>query len=261
MATGSAFDSMPNTRARPLVGRMRSRRVRIVVVLPAPFGPRKPKTSPSLTVRSTSMTPRCSPYDLVSFSVWMTAVMCLSLSFLPAPRCCSTEPQLQRRWIREREPARLEAEDPVHGLAVGSEEADDLLERDIVRLAPDEEPRCLVLDAHDEGDDHIRRALDARGGERPFLDALSEDPFKDGRHPPGDELPELLPQDRVPIREPRLEQGQRELAARVLVPRGRGEDTFEAFDRRQPGPGHDLLPGALDGVGHALDDGLEQVAL
>ena len=38
-----------------------SRMVRIVVVLPAPLGPRKPKTSPSLTSRSTSTIPRWLP--------------------------------------------------------------------------------------------------------------------------------------------------------------------------------------------------------
>ncbi len=52
---------MPKTRALPEVGRIRSSSVRIVVVLPAPFGPRKPKTSPWATCRSTSMIPRCEP--------------------------------------------------------------------------------------------------------------------------------------------------------------------------------------------------------
>ena len=48
------------TRTRdPEVGRMRSSSVRIVVVLPAPLGPRKPKISFSATSRSTSMMPRC----------------------------------------------------------------------------------------------------------------------------------------------------------------------------------------------------------
>src|SRR4051812_16275158 len=84
MATGSADDSIPKTRARPEVGRMRWRIVRIVVVLPAPFGPRKPKTSVSPTSRSTSTMPRCSPYDLVSFSVWMIAI--IESPLLPARR-------------------------------------------------------------------------------------------------------------------------------------------------------------------------------
>src|SRR5471030_42494 len=74
MATGSTVLSIPKTKALPLVGRMRSRMVRIAVVLPAPLGPRKPKTSPCSTVRSTSMIPRCEPYDFVSLSVWMIEV-------------------------------------------------------------------------------------------------------------------------------------------------------------------------------------------
>jgi hypothetical protein len=36
---------------------MKSSRVRIVVVLPAPFGPRYPKTSPRITVNVRSVTP------------------------------------------------------------------------------------------------------------------------------------------------------------------------------------------------------------
>ena len=43
--------SSPNSRALPLVGCRRSRSVRIVVVFPAPLGPRKPKISPAATVR------------------------------------------------------------------------------------------------------------------------------------------------------------------------------------------------------------------
>src|SRR5690349_21793530 len=64
---------MPKTRATPLVGRMRSSNTRIVVVLPAPFGPRKPKTSPWPTSRSRSMIPRWAPYAFVRRSVSMIA--------------------------------------------------------------------------------------------------------------------------------------------------------------------------------------------
>src|SRR5205823_1991156 len=48
----------------PLVGRTRPSRILTVVVLPAPFGPRKPKPSPgcTLSVRSCSATVR--PYSL-----------------------------------------------------------------------------------------------------------------------------------------------------------------------------------------------------
>src|SRR3954470_1849032 len=75
IATASAVLSMSNTNARPEVGRMRSRTVRIVVVLRAPFGPRNPKTSPAMTSRLTSSIPRWAPYVFVSCSVRMIAVI------------------------------------------------------------------------------------------------------------------------------------------------------------------------------------------
>ena len=45
-ATGSACTSMPSIATYPDVGRTRVVSAPIVVVLPAPFGPRSPKTSP-----------------------------------------------------------------------------------------------------------------------------------------------------------------------------------------------------------------------
>src|SRR3954467_34536 len=48
----SRTTSKPATRALPAVGRSRVQRILMVVDLPAPFGPRKPKSSPVATVRS-----------------------------------------------------------------------------------------------------------------------------------------------------------------------------------------------------------------
>ena len=45
-ASGSRATSYPATCARPEVGFSRPQSMRMVVDLPAPFGPRKPKTSP-----------------------------------------------------------------------------------------------------------------------------------------------------------------------------------------------------------------------
>src|SRR5215212_5141866 len=84
--TGSFEDSIPKTLACPDVGRMRSSRIRIVVVFPAPFGPRNPKISPPWTARSTSTMPRNLPYDFVSCVVSMTAVMVPSRRAAPARR-------------------------------------------------------------------------------------------------------------------------------------------------------------------------------
>src|SRR6266853_491170 len=46
----------PNRNAAPLVAFTKPSRTFIVVVLPAPFGPRKPKTSPAWTLRFRSFT-------------------------------------------------------------------------------------------------------------------------------------------------------------------------------------------------------------
>src|SRR6185369_14941493 len=51
-------------------------RIRMVVVLPAPFGPRKPRISPLCTLNETLSTAVRGPYRLVRFS---TSIMALSL--------------------------------------------------------------------------------------------------------------------------------------------------------------------------------------
>src|SRR3989442_2337742 len=61
-AAGSCETSMPATCASPEVGRSSVQRMLIVVVLPAPLGPRKPKTSPCSTARSIPRTASMSPY-------------------------------------------------------------------------------------------------------------------------------------------------------------------------------------------------------
>src|SRR5699024_8057101 len=47
-------------------------RMRIVVDLPAPFGPRKPWTSPGWTSRLSPSSARSEPYDLTRFEMLMT---------------------------------------------------------------------------------------------------------------------------------------------------------------------------------------------
>jgi hypothetical protein len=53
--------SKPLTRAAPEVGRTSVHSMLIVVLLPAPLGPRKPKTSPRPTVNDTLRTASTSP--------------------------------------------------------------------------------------------------------------------------------------------------------------------------------------------------------
>src|SRR5262245_59122066 len=64
----SSNTSCPATSARPLVGVRKQVSIFMVVDLPAPFGPRKPRTSPALTSKSMRSTARARPYALVSFS-------------------------------------------------------------------------------------------------------------------------------------------------------------------------------------------------
>src|SRR6185436_18432793 len=66
--------SIPSTRAVPPVGSDSPNSIRMVVVLPAPLGPSKPKTSPCWTVRSSASTAVKSPYCLVRPRVWMATV-------------------------------------------------------------------------------------------------------------------------------------------------------------------------------------------
>ena len=62
---------IPATEADPDVGAISVPRIRTVVVLPAPFGPRNPKTSPRATVKDTSRTAVRVPKTLVR---WLTSI-------------------------------------------------------------------------------------------------------------------------------------------------------------------------------------------
>src|SRR3954469_22799133 len=67
-AIGSETTEKPATRPSPEVGRKRVARNRIVVLLPAPLGPMKPKTSPLPIVKLRSSTATKSPYRFVNLT-------------------------------------------------------------------------------------------------------------------------------------------------------------------------------------------------
>src|SRR5579859_2178782 len=190
MATGSTVDSIPKTSARPLVGRMRSRTVRIVVVLPAPLGPRKPNTSPCRTSRSTSMIPRWVPYIFVSCSVWMIAVIAV---------LSSVKPEMQGRLIDEGNRSGAGAEHAPQALLVGVEGLPRLVERDLVRLPGDEESAGDLVRGQEKRDEDLGRV-----GRRARREGLLADPLG---HDVGDErgdslrnlAPELLADDGVVV--------------------------------------------------------------
>src|SRR6202012_5352764 len=62
----SLTTSYPATLAVPELGSARVHRILMVVDLPAPFGPRKPKVSPAATSKLIPRTASISPYFLVS---------------------------------------------------------------------------------------------------------------------------------------------------------------------------------------------------
>src|SRR5215218_7632865 len=71
--SGSRVGSRPSTRTTPRVGSVSPRIISTVVVLPAPFGPRSPNTSPALIVRSRLLTAANSPYAFDRRRATMTA--------------------------------------------------------------------------------------------------------------------------------------------------------------------------------------------
>jgi len=77
-------ERMPATMADPEVGAMSVPRVRTVVVLPAPLGPRNPKTSPRATSKDTSENAVRSPKRLVR---WLTTRAGSPGACEPAPQC------------------------------------------------------------------------------------------------------------------------------------------------------------------------------
>src|SRR6202451_3525193 len=68
---------LPLTRTVPLVGRSSPAIIRIVVDFPAPFGPRKPVTTPGSTTKLSPSTAVLSPYRFVKPSISI-------MSYLPS---------------------------------------------------------------------------------------------------------------------------------------------------------------------------------
>src|SRR3712207_2824698 len=74
-ASASRTTSSPTTSARPSSARSSVVRIRTTVVLPAPLGPRSPRTEPSSTVRSTPPRAVVAPKRLTSPSTTIASLM------------------------------------------------------------------------------------------------------------------------------------------------------------------------------------------
>src|SRR5258708_26796107 len=91
--------SKPRTRPWPLVGVMIPHSMRIVVVLPEPFGPKKAKTSPSRISSDSRSTAISSPYTFVNSSA-LTAVV---MSIERLAEAISAQPKHHQAEDRQRE--------------------------------------------------------------------------------------------------------------------------------------------------------------
>src|SRR5947207_14158891 len=94
--SGSVARSWPFTRMRPEVGLSRPAMIRIVVVLPAPFGPRKPWISPGATSRLTPSTAVKAPYFLTRFSTRIIALPRRPRPAAPSPALPAREGDVHR---------------------------------------------------------------------------------------------------------------------------------------------------------------------
>src|SRR5690606_14002290 len=90
---GLAVTSWPQMNAWPLLGSSSVASMRMVVVLPAPLGPRKPNTSPGLTSKLTPSTA-----TMTSESVSPRGASAVSAAATPAP--CSVRRRLNQRLKR-----------------------------------------------------------------------------------------------------------------------------------------------------------------
>src|SRR3954465_9477741 len=68
---GSSTMLWPPMVTSPSVGGMKPVIMRMVVLLPAPFGPRKPNTSPFSTVKETPLTATFGPKDFFKFRTFI----------------------------------------------------------------------------------------------------------------------------------------------------------------------------------------------
>src|SRR4029450_1487328 len=92
-ATASAWQSRPRMVARPALGRRSPISRRMGVVLPEPFGPRNPITSPASTLSESSETAVLSPKRLLSRAGSITAALWSAPPLPPPP------PQRQARPV------------------------------------------------------------------------------------------------------------------------------------------------------------------
>src|SRR6185436_9947462 len=148
---GCAFGSSPSMAICPLSGLTSVVSIWMVVVLPAPLGPRNAKISPAWTSKDTPLTALTSPNVFTRFSTWImrTSGGSLGLSEQRAERVlpATENPKGETARLRERLPRR----DPFDR-QVGQESAQplgDLEHAEILREHVPQQDHSLRLPASD----------------------------------------------------------------------------------------------------------------
>src|SRR3954468_2766959 len=100
--SGSRVTSTPPTVAVPAVGASRPQSIRIVVDLPAPLLPRKPKISPRRTAKLTASTARNEPNRRVSPRTSIALASCEAAAALSPKRPLQTRLRQTHRRYRSR---------------------------------------------------------------------------------------------------------------------------------------------------------------
>src|SRR5438045_94496 len=116
-ASGSSSGSRPAMRSAPALGGKTPARIRIVVVLPAPLGPRKPTISPAATSKEMPRSASTAPKDLVSSRTAMAAGG-MRIRYTARRWSSNLAQQLGGELVEMRQPARRVREVVVEGEVV-----------------------------------------------------------------------------------------------------------------------------------------------
>src|SRR3990170_2239013 len=250
-APGWERTSYPATSPRPPLGRSRPVSILMVVVLPAPLGPRNPKISPRCTPNVTPSTAVKVPNRLVSLSTSMTGAP----SRIAGARC---RPSRFSRRGRTRD-----------FLGAGHQGNKDVLQRGLALGRRAGEQRG--------GEFRVRRGQDAPAGHEGharapfrFIQIRGGDQHRHALIPgqSGDDLPEVPPRQRIHAGRRLVQQEHvREMDERTgqaeLLPHAAGEVPRQAVRRRsQAGDLQEGGPVFAESVfGHAAQFGKEAQVL
>src|SRR3990172_912247 len=166
----------------------------------------------------------------------------------------SAEPELEGLLVEELQRSGTHADDSLERLQVGVECPLDLLERDAAVLPADPQLHRQLAHGLEEADEDAREKPGLAGREGALGDTLADDPLEQRPLSARRQASQLLPDDRVVVREPDAHDPEDEVLAFGLVLGDPAEHGFELPGRRESGIVEERLDPRHRLVGHALDD-------